>query len=193
MKTVSLFSGIGGLDLGLEDAGHEIVMQVESDPYCCQVCTHDVPRKKENTRTPRGPSHEPRYPRRRFFSITSPGESSGGTSRKSLSSRRTPNSSPRASRARCVPILLRENPQTFSEKIPKPSPRKSPNLLREKHQVRLTARTYPYRASRRTSARATTSAPASETATRPASARTSSGSSARPACRGSYWRTYQVC
>ena len=76
---------------------------------------------------------------------------------------------------------------------PHPSPRKSPNLLREKHQVRLTARTYPYRASRRTSARATTSAPASETATRPASARTSSGSSARPACRGSYWRTYQVC
>ena len=73
-------------------------------------------RKKENTRTPRGPSHEPRYPRRRFFSITSPGESSGGTSRKSLSSRRTPNSSPRASRARCVPILLQENPQTFSEK-----------------------------------------------------------------------------
>ena len=48
MKTVSLFSGIGGLDLGLEDAGHEIVMQVESDPYCCQVCTHDVPRKKED-------------------------------------------------------------------------------------------------------------------------------------------------
>ena len=127
MKTVSLFSGIGGLDLGLEDAGHEIVMQVESDPYCCQVCTHDVPRKKENTRTPRGPSHEPRYPRRRFFSITSPGESSGGTSRKSLSSRRTPNSSPRASRARCVPILLQENPQTFSEKIPKPSPRKTPS------------------------------------------------------------------
>jgi len=99
-----------------------------------------------------------------------------------------PHPSPRKS-----PNLLRENPQTFSEKIPKPSPRKSPNLLREKHQVRLTARTYPYRASRRTSARATTSAPASETATRPASARTSSGSSARPACRGSYWRTYQVC
>lgn len=42
MKTASLFSGIGGLDLGLEDAGHEIILQVESDPHCVQVRSRHV-------------------------------------------------------------------------------------------------------------------------------------------------------
>jgi DNA (cytosine-5)-methyltransferase 1 len=37
MKVGSLFSGIGGLDLGLERAGMEVIWQVENDPYCIKV------------------------------------------------------------------------------------------------------------------------------------------------------------
>ncbi len=37
MRFVSLFSGIGGMDLGLERAGMECVGQVENDPWCNQI------------------------------------------------------------------------------------------------------------------------------------------------------------
>jgi len=37
MKVGSLFSGIGGLDLGLERAGMKIIWQSEIDPYACRV------------------------------------------------------------------------------------------------------------------------------------------------------------
>ncbi|KAF6259619.1 S-adenosyl-L-methionine-dependent methyltransferase [Scenedesmus sp. NREL 46B-D3] len=43
MKVVSLFTGGGGLDLGLHQAGHEIIMQCEIDPGAQQVLRKAFP------------------------------------------------------------------------------------------------------------------------------------------------------
>jgi len=43
---VSLFSGIGGIDLAAEWAGFETVLQVENDPYCQKVLQKHWPKVK---------------------------------------------------------------------------------------------------------------------------------------------------
>lgn len=43
MRVGSLFSGIGGLDLGLARAGFHITFQVEIDPYCQKVLAQHWP------------------------------------------------------------------------------------------------------------------------------------------------------
>ena len=50
MRVLSVFSGIGGFDLAAEWAGHQIVGQVEIDPFCVRVLERhwpDVPRMRD--------------------------------------------------------------------------------------------------------------------------------------------------
>lgn len=61
MKVGSLFSGIGGFDLGLERAGMEIIWQVEIDPFCNKVLAKHWPNVKrfKDVKTVSGKELEP--------------------------------------------------------------------------------------------------------------------------------------
>lgn len=75
MSTLSVFSGIGGFDLGLERAGFRVVAQCESDPFCRAVlarhwpgvpCFRDI---RELVALLRPPRRLPRYLRARAAAV----------------------------------------------------------------------------------------------------------------------------
>jgi len=49
MKAISLFSGVGGFDLGFERAGIETVLQAERDPHCLKVLERHWPQVRRVT------------------------------------------------------------------------------------------------------------------------------------------------
>ena len=58
MRYGSLFTGIGGIDLGLDMAGMECAWQVENDPYCIKVLEKHWPniRRYEDVKTVTNPA-----------------------------------------------------------------------------------------------------------------------------------------
>ena len=48
-KAISLFSGAGGMDIGVEDAGFDILVQIEMDKHCCNTLRAAKEREKRKT------------------------------------------------------------------------------------------------------------------------------------------------
>ena len=49
MRAISLFSGVGGLDMGFERAGIETVLQAEQDQWCLEVLARHWPETERVT------------------------------------------------------------------------------------------------------------------------------------------------
>jgi DNA (cytosine-5)-methyltransferase 1 len=49
LRSLSLFSGAGGMDIGVKKAGFEILAEIELDQYCCQTLRAACEREKRNT------------------------------------------------------------------------------------------------------------------------------------------------
>ncbi len=45
-KALSLFSGAGGMDLGIIQAGFEVLASVEMDPHCCETLRENISRQR---------------------------------------------------------------------------------------------------------------------------------------------------
>jgi DNA (cytosine-5)-methyltransferase 1 len=46
---LSLFSGAGGMDIGVKNAGFDVLAEIEMDKYCCQTLRASIEREKGNT------------------------------------------------------------------------------------------------------------------------------------------------
>jgi len=47
--SLSLFSGAGGMDIGVKNAGFNILAEIEMDKYCCQTLRASVEKEKKDT------------------------------------------------------------------------------------------------------------------------------------------------
>lgn len=49
-KSISLFSGAGGMDIGIRDAGFYILAEVEFDEHCCATLLANAERQQSGTK-----------------------------------------------------------------------------------------------------------------------------------------------
>jgi DNA (cytosine-5)-methyltransferase 1 len=49
LSALSLFSGAGGMDIGIRQAGFKVLACIEIDPHCCETLSHAI--KREGTET----------------------------------------------------------------------------------------------------------------------------------------------